>query len=123
MLATYYRNGTSCLTTLSALSEPIVSHLALNRMAGRFNLLVLFLFIRSRLQRLEKNWSRCNMNPNPHIVANPGVVGATVSLGSGLAAWCADAQPIIQFVCTILGGIAALVSIAWVLKQWHAKAK
>lgn len=63
------------------------------------------------------------MNPNPHILANTGVVGATVSIGSAITAWCASALPVVQFSAALLGGAAAAVSIAWIIKQWHSKAK
>lgn len=58
------------------------------------------------------------MNPSPHILANPGVIGAKVSIASGVVSFCAQGLPVAQFVAAVLGGLAALVSIVWVIIQF-----
>lgn len=61
------------------------------------------------------------MVSNPHLIANPGVIGAKVSVVSTFVAFCATTLPIVQWFAALLGGVSALVAIAWVAKQWRSK--
>lgn len=58
------------------------------------------------------------MTSPPHILANPGVIGAKVSIASGVVSFCAQGLPVAQFLAATLGALAALVSIAWVVIQF-----
>ncbi len=58
------------------------------------------------------------MTSPPHILANPGVIGAKVSIASGIVSFCAQGLPVAQFIAALLGAVAAIVSIAWVVIQY-----
>lgn len=57
------------------------------------------------------------MVSNPHLVANPGVIGAKVSVASAVVSFTAQGLPVAQFVAAVLGGMAALISMTWVAIQ------
>lgn len=61
------------------------------------------------------------MVSDPHLIANPGVLGAKVSVVSTIVAFSAQTLPVVQWFAALLGGVAAIVSIAWVIKQWLSK--
>lgn len=61
------------------------------------------------------------MISNPHIILNPGVIGAKVSVVSTIVAFCANTLPVVQWFAALVGGIAAVASLAWVIKQWRMK--
>lgn len=61
------------------------------------------------------------MVSDPHLIVNPGVLGAKVSVVSTIVAFAAQTLPVVQWFAALLGGVAAIVSIAWVIKQWMSK--
>lgn len=58
------------------------------------------------------------MVSNQHLIANPGVIGAKVSVASAIISFCAQGLPVAQFFAAVLGGISAVVATAWVIRQW-----
>lgn len=54
------------------------------------------------------------MISSPHILANPGVIGAKVSIASAIVSYCATGLPVVQFLAALFGGLAAVMSMTWI---------
>lgn len=61
------------------------------------------------------------MSPSQHVIANPGVIGAKVSVASAIVSFCAQGLPVVQFIAAILGGCAAIMSMVWIVVQMRRK--
>lgn len=61
------------------------------------------------------------MVSSQHIIANPGVIGAKVSVASAIVSFCAQGLPVVQFIAAALGGLAAIMSMVWIIVQWRRK--
>lgn len=56
-----------------------------------------------------------------HVFANPGVIGAKVSVASAIISFCTHGLPVVQFFAAILGGCAAIMSMIWIFVQMRRK--